>query len=253
MSRQVNSERPAYRLYKLAWVGLDWLFPPHCGGCDAPGSRWCINCQQITQIIPVTTCQRCGRVQSSMGVCLSCLTSPPTYESLRSWAFFEGPIRSAVHRLKYYGDMTLGEILARPMVSIILESGWKPDLLVPVPLGAAHQSQRGYNQAALLGRPVALANGINYSTRALHKVRETPTQVGLKYSERFQNVADAFKAESKIVAERNIVVVDDVTTSGATMEACAVALIAAGARNICGLTLARSSYQMGGNIVGNFW
>jgi ComF family protein len=149
--------------------------------------------------------------------------------------------------------MTLGEILARPMASIIPESGWNPDLLVPVPLGAAHQSQRGYNQAALLGRPVALANGINYSTRALHKVRETPTQVGLKYSERFQNVADAFKAESKIVAERNIVVVDDVTTSGATMEACAVALMAAGARNIYGLTLARSSYQMGGNIVGNFW
>ena len=66
-------------------------------------------------------------------------------------------------------------------------------------------------------------------------------------------MADAFEAESKIVAERNIVVVDDVTTSGATMEACAVALMAAGARNIYGLTLARSSFQMGGNIVGNFW
>ena len=251
MSRLANSERPAYRLYKLAWVGLDWLFPPHCGGCNAPGSRWCINCQQITQIIPDTTCQRCGRVQSSMGVCLSCLNSPPTYESLRSWAFFEGPIRSAVHRLKYYGDMTLGEILARPLASIIVESGWSLDLLVPVPLGAASQSKRGYNQAALLGQPVALANGINYTTKALHKVRETLTQVGLKYYERFQNVADAFEAESKIVSGRNIVVVDDVTTSGATMEACAHALRAAGARNIYGLTLARSSYQMGGYFVGN--
>ncbi|MFC2053127.1 ComF family protein [Chloroflexota bacterium] len=147
--------------------------------------------------------------------------------------------------------MTLGEILARPLVSIIVESGWKPDLLVPVPLVAVRQSQRGYNQAALLARPVALANGINYTTKALHKVKVTPTQVGLKYHERFQNVADAFKAEAKIVAGRNIVVVDDVTTSGATMEACASALMAAGARNIYGLTLARSSYQMGGYFVGN--
>jgi len=253
MSRLANSERPAYRLYKLAWVGLDWLFPPHCGGCNAPGSRWCNNCQQITQIVPVTTCQRCGRVHSSKGVCLSCTTSPPTYESLRSWAFYEGPIRNAVHRLKYYGDMTLGEILARPLASIILESGWSPDLLVPVPLGAARQSQRGYNQAALLGRPVAVANNINYTTKALHKVRETLTQVGLKYNERFRNVADAFEAESKYVSGRNIVVVDDVTTSGATMEACAAALRAAGARNISGLTLARSSNRIGGSFVGNTW
>jgi ComF family protein len=147
--------------------------------------------------------------------------------------------------------MTLGEILARPLANIIVESGWKPDLLVPVPLGAASQSQRGYNQAALLGRPVALANGIDYTTKALHKVRETLTQVGLKYDERFQNVADAFQADSKIVSGRNIVVVDDVTTSGATMEACAAALMAEGARNIYGLTLARSSYQMGGYFVGN--
>jgi len=147
--------------------------------------------------------------------------------------------------------MTLGEILARPLASIIVESGWSLDLLVPVPLGAASQSKRGYNQAALLGQPVALANGINYTTKALHKVRETLTQVGLKYYERFQNVADAFEAESKIVSGRNIVVVDDVTTSGATMEACAHALRAAGARNIYGLTLARSSYQMGGYFVGN--
>jgi ComF family protein len=147
--------------------------------------------------------------------------------------------------------MTLGEILARPLASIIVETGWKPDFLVPVPLGAAHQSQRGYNQAALLARPVALANGINYTTRALHKVRETPTQVGLKYNERFQNVADAFEAESKIVSGKNIVVVDDVTTSGATMEACAAALRVAGARIIYGLTLARSSYQMGGYFSGN--
>jgi ComF family protein len=147
--------------------------------------------------------------------------------------------------------MTLGEILARPLASIIIESGWSSDLLVPVPLGAASQSQRGYNQAALLGRPVALANGLKYTTKALRKVRETLTQVGLKYYERFQNVADAFEAESKIVSGRNIVVVDDVTTSGATMEACAAALRVAGARNIYGLTLARSSYQMGGYFVGN--
>jgi len=149
--------------------------------------------------------------------------------------------------------MTLGENFARPLANIIVESGWKPDLLIPVPLGAARQSQRGYNQAALLARPVALANGINYTTRALHKVRETPTQVGLKYDERFQNVADAFQAESKIVSGRNIIVVDDVTTSGATMEACATALRAAGARNVYGLTLARSSYQMSGYFIGNTW
>jgi ComF family protein len=145
-----------------------------------------------------------------------------------------------MHRLKYQGDLALGEALAQNLVALFRNLAWQVDLVTAVPLGVARRKERGYNQAALLAFPLALACGIPYRAKALQKVRQTRTQVGLNVAQRYQNVEGAFRAERTVVAEKRVLVVDDVTTSGATIRVCSSALLEAGARQVYGLTLARA-------------
>ncbi len=100
---------------------------------------------------------------------------------------------------------------------------------------------RGYNQAPLLALPLALGARLPYQPAALKKVRDTPTQVGLTVPERRENVRDAFQAARRLVAGKQVLVIDDVMTSGATMDACAQALLDQGARLVYGLTLTRAA------------
>jgi ComF family protein len=121
--------------------------------------------------------------------------------------------------------------------------GWNVDLIVPIPLGRERMKERGYNQADLLARPLALATGRPYSTQAVRRERETATQVGLGVKERRENVSGAFRGDRRLVSGRTVLVVDDVATTGATISACANALTAAGAIGVYGLTLARAVYH----------
>jgi competence protein ComFC len=171
--------RPVYRLYRMVWAGLDWVYPPQCGGCGEDGSRWCTDCQENTQILNTAVCEVCGRVLASVGICASCRQNPPLFQAVRSWAIFGGPLRSAIHRLKYYGDMALADELAIPMLSLLNSLCWNVDIVIPVPISASRKSERGYNQAALLAFPLALGSNIPYRSTALWKVRNTQTQVGL--------------------------------------------------------------------------
>lgn len=175
-----------------------------------------------------------------MEVCPDCCANPKPYKALRSWAIFHGPLRTAIHRLKYVGDIGLGERLARPMVSLLKKTGWDLDLVVPVPAGRIRKQARGYNQAALLAFPLALSAGIPYQANGLDKARETRSQVGLSPAERRANVAAAFRADQVPVRMKSVLVVDDVTTTGATIEACGQALLEAGAWQVFGITLARA-------------
>ncbi len=232
--------RPAYRLYRLAWTSLDWVYPPRCGGCASSGSRFCDRCLQETQIIPPPYCNVCGNSLESSGVCPVCRTTLPAFTAMRSWAYFSGPLRSAMHRLKYKRDVALGDTLARPLIQLLVLTGWVIDLVTAVPAGIAHQAERGYNQAALLARPIALSQGIKFHPMAIRKIRETRSQVGLSVQMRKQNVESAFQADGESVRGKRVLLVDDVTTSGATIEACAQALNQAGALQVYVITLARA-------------
>ena len=202
--------------------------------------RWCMKCQRDTLTIAPPICERCGGSQRFRGICARCTATPPAYTALRSWAAFSGPLRSGLHRLKYNRDVALGEILARPMIDYLRQTTWKVDLVLPVPISLSRRSERGYNQAALLARPISLYFGLKYRPQALIKSRETRSQVGLSVQERQANVHGAFVAEKSTVEGKNILVVDDVITSGATLNACGQALRIAGANEVYCLTLARA-------------
>lgn len=235
-------ERPAYQLYKGIWSFLDLLYPPVCAGCDIQGFRWCAACQDNINRLTEPICKVCGvpLQNDDAEICQNCLTNPPSFKGLRSYALFEGPIRRAIHKLKYRGEISLGFLLAEKLVTCYSEWEWQVDLVIPVPLGVARLSERGYNQAALLARPLALYLGISFRPNGLMRLRETRSQVGLSYEQRLENVRNVFSAREEIVAAKKVLIIDDVATSSATINACAQAILASGGNEVYGLTVARA-------------
>ena len=159
---------------------------------------------------------------------------------LRSWAVFDSPIQDALHTIKYRNNIGLADSVAVQMTEFARSLGWEIDLLVPAPLSKGRQRERGYNQVALVARPLAYEMGWEYVPGALTKVRETRSQVGLNVSERRENVSMAYQADPAQVKRRVVLLMDDVSTTGSTIAACAEALVSAGARDVYALTIARA-------------
>ena len=235
----------AQHFYHVFWKGLDWLFPPNCAGCGREGFRWCPDCQGVTKVVSLPVCDVCGLPRTSTGVCRSCQSSTPAFRSLRSWAVYEGPLQLAMRQLKYHRNMALAESLAQSLSEYSTDLGWKVDLVIPVPLGMERSKERGYNQASLLAFPLAVRNGWRYAPRGLIRIRETSSQVKLSSIQRLDNVHGAFLARPQIVKGRNILIIDDVATTGATLSSCAEALLQGGANVVYALTLARAIPQRG--------
>lgn len=234
---------PVYIAYHFLWSLLDWLFPPICGGCNKSGYRWCEKCQQDTQKIDRPICEICGRPLTTIGICPECIAQRPAYTALRSWGIYGGPLRNAILRLKYGRDMGIAEALSKHIIELYNGFQWNINLVVPVPLSTTRRKKRGYNQAGLLAMPLAQAIGRTYRPAALKRIRETQSQVHLGAQERRRNVQNAFQAIPAIVSGMNVLIIDDVTTTGSTIDACAHALTRAGASAVFGITLARAVLQ----------
>jgi ComF family protein len=237
-----------YRARQLAWAAVDLILPPECGGCGRSGRRLCPDCQRAMLLLGQRVCARCGYPSDPAGGCHIC--GIPFHDigpltGLRSAAYFEGPLQRAIHRLKYKHDVSLADALAPRLVdawsAYQLPTAW----ITAVPLAPQRLHERGYNQAALLARAMAQLLGLPYLPRTMVRVRSTPSQVGLDAAARQANVAGAFRADSRHVAGRNVIVVDDVCTTGATLAACGTALVQAGAAHVWGLTLGRARYTGG--------
>lgn len=142
--------------------------------------------------------------------------------------------------MKYRRNMGLGEAIAMQMTDFVRSLNWKLDVLIPVPLGKNRLKERGYNQVALVARPLAYQLGIRYVPDALWKTRETRSQVGLTISQRSENVQNAYQADSKVIKDKSVLIMDDVATTGSTISACTMALHAAGAKDVYVLTIARA-------------
>ena len=142
--------------------------------------------------------------------------------------------------MKYRRNIGLGEAIAMQMTDFVHSLHWQLDVLIPVPLGKKRLKERGYNQVALVARPLAYQIGIRYEPDALWKTRETRSQVGLTISQRSENVQNAYQADSAVVKDKSVLIMDDVATTGSTISACTAALHSAGAQEVYVLTIARA-------------
>ena len=227
-----------YKLYRSIWSGLDLLFPPECGGCGKLGTRWCDTCQSSLKLLDGVVCDVCGLPQDKPGVCSTCLANRPCFHSLRAWTVFEKPIQPALHKLKYRRDFSMGDVIAAAMLPFVQSLHWNIDLVIPIPLGKQRMHERGYNQVAMIAKPLAMGLGLQYSPHALARRKETRSQVGLSREERQKNVHDAFQASG--VQGKIALIMDDVSTTGSTLSSGAEALYAAGAKEVYALTVARA-------------
>jgi ComF family protein len=185
-------------------------------------------------------CTICGFPIISGSVCSKCKKNKPAYNQLRSWAVYSGPIQKAIHRIKYKRDISLGFELSKLVLRFVEDMHLDIDAMIPVPLGKKRLKDRGYNQVSMIAYPLSLKLGIIFLPRGLMRIRETKSQVGLNIKDRNENVKDAFGANSRDVAGKNILLIDDVATTGATLASCANALKLGGALNVYAVTLARA-------------
>jgi ComF family protein len=218
-------------LLALAW-------PPRCPACAEPPTQddpFCEVCAGAIDPVP-PGCRRCGKPGPD-ALCGGCQARPPAFDSLAAGGLFGGPLADAVHALKYQGRPALARPLGGWLASrVALPPG---AAVISVPLARKRRRQRGYDQASLLADALARAWSLPRWRRALARVRDTPPQVGRDREARARNVAGAFVADAA-VAGLDIVLVDDVVTTGATVHAAAHALRAAGARSIAVVALARA-------------
>ena len=142
--------------------------------------------------------------------------------------------------MKYRRNVAFGEAIGMQMTDFVRSLQWPIDVLIPVPLGKKRLKERGYNQVALVARPLAYQLGWRYEPDALWKTRETRSQVGLSVPQRSENVQDAYQADPKMVKHKCVLIMDDVATTGSTISACTAALISAGVQEVYVLTIARA-------------
>lgn len=219
---------------------LDLLFPPRCVGCRKVGGWLCSECRKAIELLRPPLCPRCGLPTAEGKLCPRCQRASLQIDGARSVAFFEGPLREAIHRLKYSNSQDLAAPLGEMMISYWKDVHSPAEVIIPVPLHARRLHQRGYNQADLLARELGKGVGLPVLENALTRVRETSPQVDLSGEERKENVRGAFDCPDDQLAGKSVLLVDDVYTTGATLEACSLALRRRGVRTVWALTLARA-------------
>jgi len=230
-------------LRRVAGAALDLLFPPQCAACGAVGYPFCPRCAQLVEPVPPQICARCGRPQpAAIVLCSECRHGPSHLLLARAAALHTYPLREAIHALKYENRPELAVPLSRYLVTVFHSAPWDAlpqpiDAVVPVPLHAQRRQERGYNQSELLADGLCRAAGLALEPAWLERTQATRQQVGLSAAERKQNVTGAFTASGR-VAGHTLLLVDDVYTTGATLQSCADAAVAAGARTVYALTLA---------------
>ncbi|MBC7261756.1 MAG: ComF family protein [Chloroflexi bacterium] len=225
------------------WQGLkeaflDFLFPPHCVNCGREGDWLCPACQNQLSFILPPLCPKCGRHLGNALHCTACQSL--RIDGIRSVAYSEGILREAIHQFKYNGIQVLALPFGRMLYACWRSENIPADVLVPVPLHPQRIRQRGYNQSLLLAEQLSRYTGLPVDQTTLQRVKNTLPQVDLDARQRRENVTDAFQCTSASLAGKDIVLIDDVCTTGATLEACSDALKAQGARSVWGFTLGRA-------------
>jgi len=187
-------------------------------------------------------CPRCGKPQPSGILCPGCVSWRAEIDGIRSPFRFDGVMRQAIHQLKYRNLRALAMPLAKLLQDYLVTNPMPGEVLVPVPLHPKRVRERGYNQSSLLAKELTKLTSLPVVDDCLIRQRHAPPQAKTStVDERRSNVVHAFTCRNHRLQDKQVLLIDDVSTSGATFDACAAALKAAGASSVWGLTLARES------------
>ena len=255
------SERLWLRRGARAWLTaagdslVSVIFPAGCRICDGllSDSRRvpiCRECLSSFERIPSAICEICGRPlpgltgeEAQRRLCPACVDKTYAFDRARSFAIYEGLLVNAILLLKFEQMEPLGAWFAERLAELVQTQPGKlaADVVVPVPLHRDREKERGYNQAALLSKPLAKRLGLPHKAVLLMRTRARPDKRILSLEERWESVRGAFATRpGSQVDNLRVLLVDDVLTTGATLDACSRALREAGAKSVIGLTVARA-------------
>jgi ComF family protein len=214
------------------WARLErLLYPPWCVLCGGPaGTRdLCAGCEaDLPRNLPA--CPRCALPCAAPGTCATCMRHSPPWDAAFALLRYGYPADGLLKAFKFGRQLAAGRVLGELMAEA-LRPGTRPELILPVPLHARRERERGFNQAEELARPVARALCVAVDVRLCVRVRATPPQSGLDARARRRNVRGAFTLRGALGAQ-HVAIIDDVVTTGATVAALAALLRRAGARRI---------------------
>ena len=204
-------------------LGVDLLFPPRCAGCGRVDTRWCMQCQQEIDAIDFPAS--------------STPFDAPALTMIAATGQHEGILQRAVWALKFENERHIAGILGTRLSRRLQALDWPIDMIIPVPLHTKRLNERGYNQSQLIGEHLANIQERPLFPEAIIRTLETHTQVGLNAQQRKENMKGAFVADETLVNGKTVLLIDDVYTTGATLNACAEAALTAGAVKVYGMTV----------------
>ncbi len=230
----------ALSVRRIGRAALDLLYPPRCALCGRGGSFLCAACHDALPRAEGRRCRRCWLPLRPGGDCARCAEHPLVFDSLRSAFRYEGDARRLVHAFKFDGQSVLAAPLGAAVVDALAPAALGYDAVVPVPLSGLRGRLRGFNQALLLAREVGRALDMPVEQPLQRRGPSRPQARSRSAEERRHNVRGAFRLRrGASVAGRRILLIDDVATTGATLDECARVLLDCGAAGVFAATLAR--------------
>lgn len=217
---------------------LATLLPQDCLLCATPSGKslLCANCKAELPRLSDEGCPVCAEASPGGAVCGACLKSPPQFDATFATFRYAFPVDKLIHALKYQRRLATADFLAEAMLRNVRPSG---DIVIPLPLSTARLAERGFNQAVELARPLARALRLPIQLDGCTRSRDTAPQAMLPWQERRRNVRHAFEC-SLDLSGKTIIVVDDVMTTGATLDEFAGTLKAHGAARVINWIAART-------------
>ena len=214
------------------------LFPARCIGCQRRGTPLCPDCRAELPYLPNGVCGRCATRPTAGGTCTGCRRLSPSVSAINAAFIYQGAARTAVVMLKFRSARYLAPLMGELLREHLEMRPLRADVVVPVPLSPQRLRQRGFNQAALLAERVGPV--LHGDVSDVLRRQDRSAQVGLGAARRLANLAGAFTCGNPARVEgADVVLIDDVVTTGATISACADTLAAAGANRVRVLTFAR--------------
>ncbi len=226
---------------KIYTFFLDLFFPVKCLGCGCYGEIVCLDCAKKIAKIKTLTCPECGRISEGGRYCQNHRHNTALSGIIVAARYDTGPVKEMVHHLKYSGFVSLSEHLGELICQQISTQFDKLDfIVVPVPLYETRQNRRGFNQSELIARYVSAKLNLPGGDALIRQI-DTKPQVELSREKRLKNLENAFSCvDPDLVLDRKILLIDDVATTGATLNECAKVLKSAGAKEIWGAVVAKN-------------